>query len=132
MRSLALFLQAQRYFWHLQPSLITHRMDQMTKKTPNPKCRLFLKIDLGRGLAAGVYLSEAPWGGKAICWFGIWSSRYTVYSSCTCCPHNPIIRRHLKAVLWTRRIHDSVCFWIFRICYYFCKDPDSLITKHKN
>jgi hypothetical protein len=23
-------------------------------------------------LAAGVYLSEAPWGGKAICRFGIW------------------------------------------------------------
>jgi hypothetical protein len=33
-------------------------MDQISKKTPNPKCRLFLKIDLY--LAAGVYLSEAP------------------------------------------------------------------------
>jgi hypothetical protein len=34
-------------------------MDQITKKTPNPKCRLFFKIDLQRDLAAGVYLSEA-------------------------------------------------------------------------
>jgi hypothetical protein len=41
-------------------------MDQITIKTPNPKCRLFLKIDLERELAAGVYVSEAPWGGKAI------------------------------------------------------------------
>ncbi len=41
-------------------------MDQITIKTPNPKCRLFLKIDLKRDLAAGVYLSEAPWGGKAL------------------------------------------------------------------
>jgi hypothetical protein len=75
MRSLALFLQAERSFCHLQPSSITHRMDQMTIKTPNPKFRLFLKIDLERDLAAGVYLSEAPWGGKAICWFGLWSSK---------------------------------------------------------
>jgi hypothetical protein len=41
-------------------------MDQITIKTPNPKCRLFLKIDLLRDLAAGVYLSEAPWNGEAI------------------------------------------------------------------
>jgi hypothetical protein len=31
-----------------------------TVKTPNPKCRLFLKIYQSRYLAAGVYLSEAP------------------------------------------------------------------------
>ncbi len=31
-------------------------MDQIALKTANPKCRLFLKIDL----AACVYLSEAP------------------------------------------------------------------------
>jgi hypothetical protein len=35
-------------------------MDQIFIKTPNPKCRLFLKIDQYRYLAAGVYLSEAP------------------------------------------------------------------------
>ncbi len=35
-------------------------IDQITIKTPNPKGRLFLKIDLERDLAAGVYLSEAP------------------------------------------------------------------------
>jgi hypothetical protein len=33
-------------------------MDQISIKTPNPKCRLFLKVD--QYLAAGVYLSEAP------------------------------------------------------------------------
>jgi hypothetical protein len=47
-------------------------MDQINIKTPNPKGRLFLKIYLQRDLAAGVYLSEAPfppifvWGGKTI------------------------------------------------------------------
>ena len=35
-------------------------MDQISKKIPNPKCRLFLKIDQKRYLAAGAYLSEAP------------------------------------------------------------------------
>jgi hypothetical protein len=35
-------------------------MDQISLKTPNPKCRLFLKIYQQRYLAAGVYLSEAP------------------------------------------------------------------------
>ncbi len=35
-------------------------MDQIAIKIPNPKCRLFLKIDLVSDLAAGVYLSEAP------------------------------------------------------------------------
>ncbi len=35
-------------------------MDQITIKTPNPKCRLFLKILPAKDLAAGVYLSEAP------------------------------------------------------------------------
>ncbi len=34
--------------------------EQISLKTPNPKCRLFLKIDQQRYLAAGVYLSEAP------------------------------------------------------------------------
>ncbi len=33
-------------------------MEQISIKTPNPKCRIFLKIDLYRYLAAGVYLSE--------------------------------------------------------------------------
>jgi hypothetical protein len=37
-----------------------HSMDQISIKTPNPKCRLFLKIYQERYLAAGVYLSEAP------------------------------------------------------------------------
>ncbi len=57
-------------------------MDQITIKTPNPKGRLFfLKIDLLRNLAAGVYLSEAPsplrflFGVvKQFCRFGIWSN----------------------------------------------------------
>jgi hypothetical protein len=35
-------------------------MDQISIKTPNPKCRLFLKIDQERYLAVGVYLSETP------------------------------------------------------------------------
>ncbi len=35
-------------------------MDQISKKTPNPKCPLFLKNDQYRYLAASVYLSEAP------------------------------------------------------------------------
>ncbi len=34
-------------------------MDQISKKTLNPKGRLFLKIDLLRYMAAGVYLFEA-------------------------------------------------------------------------
>jgi hypothetical protein len=34
-------------------------MDQITIKTPNPKGRLFLKIDLERDLAAGVYQPQA-------------------------------------------------------------------------
>ncbi len=34
--------------------------DQISIKTPNPKCRLFLKIYQERYLAAVVYLSEAP------------------------------------------------------------------------
>jgi hypothetical protein len=32
-------------------------MDQISIKTPNPKCRLFLKIDL----TAGVYMSDVPY-----------------------------------------------------------------------
>jgi hypothetical protein len=35
-------------------------MDQISIKASNPKCRLFLKIDQQRYLAAGVYLPEAP------------------------------------------------------------------------
>jgi hypothetical protein len=31
-------------------------MDQISLKTPNPNCRLFLKIDQYRYLAAGIYL----------------------------------------------------------------------------
>jgi hypothetical protein len=34
-------------------------MDQISIKTPNSKCRLFLKIDQSRYLAAGFYLPEA-------------------------------------------------------------------------
>jgi hypothetical protein len=33
-------------------------MDQISIKTPKPKCRLFFKIDQERYLAAGLYLSE--------------------------------------------------------------------------
>jgi hypothetical protein len=56
-------------------------MDQIALKKPNPKCRLFLKIDLYRDLAACVYLSEAPsplrflFGVvKQFFRFGIWSN----------------------------------------------------------
>ncbi len=35
-------------------------MDQIALKTPNPKCWLFLKIDMQRYLVPCVYLSEAP------------------------------------------------------------------------
>jgi hypothetical protein len=35
-------------------------MDQISIKTPNPKCRLFLKIDQKRYLAAGFYLAPDP------------------------------------------------------------------------
>jgi hypothetical protein len=35
-------------------------MDQISIKTPNPKCRRFLKIDQKRYLAAGVNMSEDP------------------------------------------------------------------------
>ncbi len=35
-------------------------MDLLSVKTPNPKGRLFLKIEPKRDLAGGVYLSEAP------------------------------------------------------------------------
>ena len=34
-------------------------MHQISKKTTNPKCRLFSKIELKRYMAAGVYLFEA-------------------------------------------------------------------------
>jgi hypothetical protein len=34
-------------------------MDQIPIKTPNPKCRLFLKIDQKKVLGVGCYLSEA-------------------------------------------------------------------------
>jgi hypothetical protein len=42
-------------------------MNQITIKTPYPKCRFLLKnLPAKRDLAAGVYLSKAPWGGNAI------------------------------------------------------------------
>ncbi len=41
-------------------SLSVYIMDQISIKTPNPKCRLFLKFDQERYLAPGVYLSKAP------------------------------------------------------------------------
>jgi hypothetical protein len=55
-------------------------MDQITTKTPNPKGRLFWKIDLLRDFAAGVYLSPPPlldfcFGVvKQFCRFGNWSN----------------------------------------------------------
>jgi hypothetical protein len=56
-------------------------MDQICIKTPNPKCRLFLKMYQQRYLAAGVYLSEAPSPlrfslgvVRQACRFGIWSN----------------------------------------------------------
>jgi len=72
-------------------------MDQKSKKTPNPKCRLFLKIDQYWYLAAGVYLSEAPYPPRFL--FGVVKQFYegsefgTVYYSCICSPHNPIPSR---------------------------------------
>ncbi len=41
-------------------SKIVDSMDQISIKTTNPEGRLVLKIDLQCDLAAGVYLSEAP------------------------------------------------------------------------
>jgi hypothetical protein len=46
-------------------------MDQISKKTSNPKCLLFLKIDQLWYLAAGVYLSEDP--------YPLPPSRYALY-----------------------------------------------------
>ncbi len=64
-------------------------MDQISIKTPNPKCRLFLKIDQYRGLAAGVWgplPAKVLFGVvKQFCRFGIWSNKH-----CICSPHNPI------------------------------------------
>jgi hypothetical protein len=46
---------------HLGTCTVTlSTMHQITIKTPNSKCRLFLIIHLYRDLAADVYLSEAP------------------------------------------------------------------------
>jgi hypothetical protein len=39
---------------------MTMSKGQISIKTPNPKCLLFLKIDQLMYLAAGFYLSEAP------------------------------------------------------------------------
>ncbi len=53
-------------------------MDQISVKTPNRKCRLFLKIDQERDLAAGVcgpLPSYVLFGVlKQFCRFGIWSN----------------------------------------------------------
>jgi hypothetical protein len=62
-------------------------MDQITLKTPNPKVRLFLKIDLYRDLAAGVNLSEASspprflfGAASQFCRFGSWSNTQCITS----------------------------------------------------
>jgi hypothetical protein len=48
-------------------TLIRLAMNQISIKTPNPKCRLFLKIDQEKYLAAGPLPSQVfAWGGKAI------------------------------------------------------------------
>jgi hypothetical protein len=59
-------------------------MDQIPIKTPNPKCRLFLKLtSKGTCMAASVYLSEAPDPPPP---------RYTLYESglntCTPCTYS--------------------------------------------
>ncbi len=41
-------------------SIVLHIMDQISIKSPNFQCCLFLKIDQSRYLVAGVYLSETP------------------------------------------------------------------------
>jgi hypothetical protein len=46
-------------------------MGQISKKTSNTKCRLFLKVEQLGYLAAGVYLSEDPYPPP---------SRYTLYA----------------------------------------------------
>jgi hypothetical protein len=59
-------------------------MDQITKKTSNPKGRIFLKIDLERDLAKVFILGPLPSyvfvrGGKAILW--VWNLvKYTAYA----------------------------------------------------
>jgi hypothetical protein len=48
---------------------------------------VFLKIDLLRDLAAGVYMSEAPSPPRFLLGvFGV----YTMYNSCICSPQTPI------------------------------------------
>ncbi len=58
----------------------------LTKKLidSNPKCRLFLKIDLKRDMAAGVYLSEAPSPPRF--WFGVVKQfcRFRILSNTQC------------------------------------------------
>ncbi len=98
---------------------IFSHMDQISIKTPNPKCRLFLKTLQSRYLAAGVYLSEAPLllgfvcGGKAILYVRKLRNlfNYTVYNSCICSQNNPIpspppldtVWLHISALIHTRR-----------------------------
>ncbi len=70
-------------------------IDQISIKTPNLKCRLFLKIDyLVKGLG-GRCLRPPPLQGfngviKQFCRFGIWPILYTAYYSWSSSPHNPI------------------------------------------
>ena len=56
-------------------------MVQINIKITNSEGRIFLNIDLERDLAAGVYLSEAPFPTRFVlgvvqqfCGFGIWSN----------------------------------------------------------
>ncbi len=58
-------------------------MDQITIKKPNPKGRLFLKIDLERDLAAGVYLSGMAWPGALAdpCLLSVWNCERHTHQS---------------------------------------------------
>jgi hypothetical protein len=70
-------------------------MDQISIKTPKPKCRHFLKMT-SKGTWRQVFICLRPpphlgfvWVGKVL--FKAWNLvKYRVYNSCICSPHNPV------------------------------------------
>jgi hypothetical protein len=66
-------------------------MNQKALKTPNPKCRLFLKIDLSRDLAACIYKSEAHSPPRFL--FGVVKQfcRFKIWSNTQCITHVDVL-----------------------------------------
>ncbi len=71
-------LSLSRFIWMVLPSFLRHLtwwwvkpMDQISTKTPNPKCRLFLKIDLVKVL-----------GGRCLSVWGPWSPPPLLHTVC--------------------------------------------------